>query len=105
MSIKRRSFLKSMLVAGVAPAVIGSGILMPIRKLIVPSSEIELAPNITLKYWIRPKGKDWSMITQRVHTKNARIPIPLDGAEISSVEYSWIEPNYLTKTVGYEKFI
>jgi len=31
--VNRRSFLASILAAGVAPAVIGSGILMPVRKL------------------------------------------------------------------------
>jgi len=34
--MNRRSFLASILAAGVAPAVIGSGILMPVRKLIDP---------------------------------------------------------------------
>ena len=36
----RRSFLKSILAAGVAPAIVGSGILMPVRKLLVPPQEI-----------------------------------------------------------------
>ncbi len=35
--MKRRDFLKSMLAAGVAPAAIGSGILMPVREIITPN--------------------------------------------------------------------
>jgi len=34
--MNRRSFLASILAAGVAPAVIGSGILMPVRKIWTP---------------------------------------------------------------------
>lgn len=34
--MNRRGFLKGILAAGVAPAVVGSGILMPVRKLIMP---------------------------------------------------------------------
>lgn len=36
--MRRRGFLASILAAGVAPAAIGSGILMPARKIIVPAS-------------------------------------------------------------------
>lgn len=36
--MNRRSFLKSILAAGVAPAVIGSGILMPVKKLWTPDA-------------------------------------------------------------------
>lgn len=38
--MNRRGFLKSILAAGFAPAVVGSGILMPVRQLIVPSDSI-----------------------------------------------------------------
>ena len=38
--IARRGFLGAILAAGVAPAAVGSGILMPVRRLIVPNSEI-----------------------------------------------------------------
>lgn len=34
--MKRRGFLASILAAGFAPAAVGSGVLMPVRKLIVP---------------------------------------------------------------------
>lgn len=34
--MNRRGFLQAILAAGVAPAVIGSGVLMPVRKLIMP---------------------------------------------------------------------
>lgn len=34
--MKRRGFLASILAAGVAPAAIGSGVLMPIRKILAP---------------------------------------------------------------------
>ncbi len=34
--MNRRGFLQSILAAGVAPAVVGSGILMPVRKIIAP---------------------------------------------------------------------
>lgn len=34
--MQRRSFLASILAAGVAPAAVGSSILMPVRKLVVP---------------------------------------------------------------------
>ncbi len=35
--MNRRSFLSSILAAGIAPAVVGSGILMPVRKIVVPT--------------------------------------------------------------------
>jgi hypothetical protein len=34
--VNRRGFLQAILAAGVAPAVVGSGVLMPIRKLVMP---------------------------------------------------------------------
>lgn len=34
--MKRRSFLGSILAAGVAPAFVGSSVLMPVRKIVVP---------------------------------------------------------------------
>lgn len=34
--MNRRNFLASILAAGVAPAAVGSGILMPVRKIVVP---------------------------------------------------------------------
>lgn len=34
--MKRRSFLANILAAGVAPAAIGSGILMPVKQIIIP---------------------------------------------------------------------
>ena len=40
MSMSRRGFLKSILAAGVAPAVVGSGALMPIRKIAVPRGTV-----------------------------------------------------------------
>jgi hypothetical protein len=43
--MNRRSFLQSILAAGVAPAVIGSGILMPVRKLWTPPLVINLGPS------------------------------------------------------------
>lgn len=41
--MNRRGFLASILAAGVAPAVVGSGILMPVRKLLVPDQRIDLS--------------------------------------------------------------
>ena len=38
--MKRRGFLAGILAAGFAPAVVGSGILMPVRRLVVPSLDI-----------------------------------------------------------------
>jgi len=43
--VKRRSFLKGMagiLAAGLAPAAIGSKILMPVRKVIAPAAYVEI---------------------------------------------------------------
>ena len=42
--MNRRSFLSAILAAGVAPAVVGSGILMPVRKIIVPGPDGLLGP-------------------------------------------------------------
>ncbi len=45
--MNRRSFLSSILAAGIAPAVVGSGILMPVRKIIVPPLVINRIPGVT----------------------------------------------------------
>lgn len=37
--MNRRGFLKGILAAGVAPAFIGSSILMPVRKIVAPAAE------------------------------------------------------------------
>ncbi len=34
--MNRRGFLQAILAAGVAPAVVGSGVLMPVRRVVVP---------------------------------------------------------------------
>ena len=47
MNISRRGFLASILAAGVAPAIVGSGILMPIRKVWTPWS-YDFAPMLTM---------------------------------------------------------
>lgn len=44
MDIKRRGFLGAILAAGVAPAFVGSQILMPVRKIIVPDQQIAAEP-------------------------------------------------------------
>lgn len=38
--MKRRTFLQVMLAAGVAPAAIGTGILMPVKKIITPNTKL-----------------------------------------------------------------
>ena len=38
--MNRRGFLQSILAAGVAPSVVGSGILMPVRKLWTPPADV-----------------------------------------------------------------
>lgn len=70
--MNRRGFLASILAAGVAPAIVGSGILMPIRKLWTPDQQvgIDLAPygddcviaisevwmgNTRVQYWSPPR--------------------------------------------------
>ena len=37
--MQRRGFLKAILAAGVAPAFVGSGILMPVKALVMPTDE------------------------------------------------------------------
>lgn len=45
----RRGFLQAILAAGVAPAVVGSGVLMPVRKIIDPYEGLSarMAQNLT----------------------------------------------------------
>lgn len=38
--LKRRSFLASILAAGVAPAFVGSGVLMPVKRILVPQQAL-----------------------------------------------------------------
>lgn len=42
--MNRRGFLAGILGAGVAPAVVGSGVLMPVRKLAVPEPRVLIEP-------------------------------------------------------------
>lgn len=44
--MNRRSFLQSILAAGVAPAFVGSSILMPVRKLWVPPQVMKFAAHV-----------------------------------------------------------
>ena len=41
--MNRRGFLKAIFAAGVAPAFIGSSVLMPVRKLVMPSLDETIA--------------------------------------------------------------
>lgn len=54
--MNRRGFLQSVLAAGVAPAFVGSGILMPVRKLIT-------APDIITPKSIEFELGEWSGVT------------------------------------------
>lgn len=40
--MNRRGFLQAILAAGVAPAVIRSGVLMPVRSFLIPSRDFEI---------------------------------------------------------------
>ena len=42
--MNRRGFLQSILAAGVAPAFIGSSVLMPVRSLLVPRDRLSISP-------------------------------------------------------------
>ncbi len=61
--MKRRGFLKSMLAAGVAPAVIGSGILMPVKEIIIPTGCTCGADNgnliLCICSWNPSEGAEW----------------------------------------------
>ncbi|MGE4243704.1 twin-arginine translocation signal domain-containing protein [Ramlibacter sp.] len=56
----RRSFLAGILAAGVAPAAVGSGILMPVRKIVMPGDVLWRLPRDVLDaayvLRIRPGG-------------------------------------------------
>ena len=54
----RRGFMKSILAAGVAPAFIGSSILMPVRKLLTPTfvPSGTGATTMTAQEWLRLHG-------------------------------------------------
>jgi hypothetical protein len=51
--MNRRGFLQSILAAGVAPAFVGSSILMPVRKLVEP------------EMWFTPSGSGATTITMQ----------------------------------------
>jgi hypothetical protein len=44
--IGRRGFLAGILAAGVAPAFVGSSVLMPVRRIILPTSGIDLIESL-----------------------------------------------------------
>ncbi len=79
--MKRRNFIQAMLVAGVAPAAIGSGILMPVKKLITPP------PTLT-----SPDNLEWFIVSyldaygeqrkERIGI-NGTVLVPWDGTSIS----------------------
>jgi len=50
----RRSFLSSILAAGMAPAAVGSGILMPVKKIIAPQliNVYDYKPEINFENWL-----------------------------------------------------
>jgi len=50
MTITRRGFLQAILAAGVAPAVIDSGVLMPVRKIVTSPPLIIFAPRPLERY-------------------------------------------------------
>jgi hypothetical protein len=55
--MNRRSFLSSILAAGVAPAFVGSSILMPVRALALPSAGLILPDAVTVRCTLKqPQG-------------------------------------------------
>lgn len=51
----RRGFLKSILAAGVAPAFVGSSILMPVRKIWTPTAPIEVLDELFFQFALNAK--------------------------------------------------
>lgn len=72
MELTRRSFMQAMLAAAVAPAFIGSSILMPVRQLIVPSTEIVDSRGMRLRHTVNIGGNipgfagTWHNFTQEL---------------------------------------
>ncbi len=76
MSMNRRGFLKSILAAGVAPAVVGSGVLMPVRKIFAPPAFIGIDPAM---------GRDSTAVVFR---RYGRLPLPT-GPLIEGITPTW----------------
>jgi len=65
-SLSRRNFLIGASAVVAAPLVVRSGILMPVRKLIVPEQRI-LVPYAVLKLEASYDQKEWFLVTRAVH--------------------------------------
>ena len=56
--MERRGFLKSILAAGAAPAVVGSGILMPVKEIILPRGNYLIPPSLVVKEALAMPNKE-----------------------------------------------
>ena len=81
--INRRGFLQSILAAGVAPAVIGSGILMPVRTILVPEAA---------KLIISPEGAEGLNVLFRGYPK-----LMWPGIE------AWYNKNFVVSSRGLHR--
>ena len=77
----RRSFLGAILAAGVAPAFVGSSILMPVRKLFVPPSpwpvDVDLGSgDFTAEWWTNGNLVQNVRITKGVARYSDSMTIP-----------------------------
>lgn len=70
--MNRRSFLASILAAGVAPAVVGSGILMPVRQILLPIYE-EVPLVQTIEDFVVGKRGGCTLLTPTIITREALI--------------------------------
>lgn len=86
--MNRRGFLAGILAAGVAPAVVGSGILMPVRALIVPRTDV-----LTLDAIRRARERLLENIV------NPPVLVYLNGEVLSAAHYS-IAPDGIVHLTG-----
>lgn len=64
--VSRRMFLGGLAAALAAPVVVRSGVLMPVRKLIVPEAPRLLVPTVATWLEASPDGKMWVKVRRMV---------------------------------------
>lgn len=97
--MERRGFLRAILAAGVAPAFVGSKILMPVKALVLPEWWVESEIHDSISIGYQP-GADMTEIIAAVLA--ARMPQIMEGVTRNNavLERMWASKNQLKTTLS-----
>ena len=74
--MNRRSFLQAILAASVAPAVVGSGILMPVRAIALPEWGVSICAMPPYLKWQAERNCLLAMLADSMVFSSRRLPLP-----------------------------